>query len=52
MVATIVAIFVGYGAVAFLMNYLKRHTTWVFIIYRLALGAALIGFLATGKLAP
>jgi len=51
-VATVVAIFVGYAAVAFLMNYLKRHTTWLFIIYRLALGTALLGLLTAGKLAP
>ena len=49
-VGTIVAIFVGYAAVAFLMNYLKRHTTWVFIIYRLVLGAALLALLANGRL--
>jgi undecaprenyl-diphosphatase len=49
-VATVVAIFVGYAAVAFLMNYLKRHTTWVFIIYRLVLGAGLLALLANGKL--
>ena len=34
------------------MNYLKRHTTWIFIIYRFALGIALFGLLAAGKLAP
>jgi undecaprenyl-diphosphatase len=49
-VATVVAIFVGYAAVAFLMNYLKRHTTWIFIIYRLVLGAALLALLANGRL--
>lgn len=49
-VATIVAIIVGYAAVAFLMNYLKRHTTWIFIIYRLVLGAALLALLANGRL--
>lgn len=51
-VATVVAIFVGYAAVAFLMNYLKRHTTWIFIIYRLALGAGLLALLANGRLQP
>jgi undecaprenyl-diphosphatase len=51
-VATVVAIFVGYAAVAFLMNYLKRHTTWIFIIYRLVLGAALLALLASGRLQP
>jgi len=49
-VATVVAIFVGYAAVAFLINYLKRHTTWIFIIYRLLLGAGLLALLANGKL--
>jgi undecaprenyl-diphosphatase len=49
-IATVVAIFVGYAAVAFLMNYLKRHTTWVFIIYRLVLGAGLLALLANGRL--
>ncbi|HXI82887.1 MAG TPA: undecaprenyl-diphosphatase UppP [Verrucomicrobiae bacterium] len=49
-VATVVAIVVGYGAVAFLMNYLKRHTTWLFIIYRLILGAGLLALLASGRL--
>jgi undecaprenyl-diphosphatase len=51
-VATVVAIVVGYAAVAFLMNYLKRHTTWIFIIYRLVLGAALLALLANGRLQP
>ena len=41
---------VGYAAVAFLMNYLKRHTTWLFIIYRLALGGLLLALLASGRL--
>jgi undecaprenyl-diphosphatase len=49
-VATVVAIFVGYAAVAFLMNYLKRHTTWFFIIYRIVLGAGLLALLANGRL--
>ncbi len=51
-VATVVAIIVGYAAVAFLMNYLKRHTTWVFIIYRLVLGAGLLALLSSGRLQP
>lgn len=51
-VATLVSGIVGYASIAFLLNYLKRHTTWLFIIYRLALGAILLGLLAAGKLAP
>ncbi|HUJ72344.1 MAG TPA: undecaprenyl-diphosphatase UppP [Verrucomicrobiae bacterium] len=48
--ATVVAIVVGYAAVAFLMNYLKKHTTWLFIFYRLALGGLLLALLANGRL--
>jgi undecaprenyl-diphosphatase len=48
--ATVVAIIVGYAAVAFLMNYLKKHTTWLFIVYRLALGGLLLALLADGRL--
>jgi undecaprenyl-diphosphatase len=51
-VATLVSAIVGYGSIAFLLNYLKRHTTWLFIIYRLALGALLLALLAAGRLAP
>jgi undecaprenyl-diphosphatase len=49
-VATVIAGVVGYAAIAFLLNYLKRHTLWLFIIYRLALGLVLLGLLAAGRL--
>ena len=48
--ATIVSFVVGYASIAFLLGYLKKHTTWVFIIYRLALGGALLALLANGRL--
>lgn len=48
--ATIVAGIVGYASIAFLLGYLKKHTTWLFIVYRLVLGAILIILLATGRL--
>jgi undecaprenyl-diphosphatase len=48
--ATLVSFIVGYASIAFLLGYLKKHTTWVFIIYRLALGGALLALLANGKL--
>ncbi|HWA97497.1 MAG TPA: undecaprenyl-diphosphatase UppP [Pirellulales bacterium] len=51
-VATVVAGIVGYAAVAFLLHYLRRHSTYLFIIYRLALAAVLVGLLATGRLEP
>jgi undecaprenyl-diphosphatase len=51
-VATIAAFIVGYLSIAFLLNYLKRHTTGIFIAYRLILGIGLIVMLSTGKLLP
>jgi len=32
----------GYLAIAFLLNYLRRHSTGVFIVYRILLGTALL----------
>jgi undecaprenyl-diphosphatase len=49
-VASVVALIVGYGAIAFLLGYLRRHTTWPFIVYRIVLGATLIALEAAGKL--
>jgi undecaprenyl-diphosphatase len=51
-VATVVSGIVGYASIAFLVGYLKRHTTYVFIVYRLALGALLIYLLQRGLLSP
>jgi len=50
--ATVVSFVVGYASIAFLLGYLKKHTMWVFIVYRLLLGAALLGLLSAGKLHP
>ncbi len=36
----------SYAAIAFLLRYLRRHTLWSFIVYRLVLAAALL--LSTG----
>lgn len=49
-VATIVSFIVGYASIGFLLGYLKKHTTWLFIIYRILLGAVILGLLAGGKL--
>ena len=51
-ISTLVSFVVGYASIAFLLGYLKKHTTWLFIIYRLALGAILFGLLASGRLQP
>jgi undecaprenyl-diphosphatase len=41
-VATLVSGIVGYASIAFLLRYLKTHTTYVFIFYRIALGLLLL----------
>jgi len=48
--STVVAGVVGYASIAFLVGYLKRHSTGLFIIYRLALGALLLYLLQQGIL--
>jgi undecaprenyl-diphosphatase len=50
--ASVVAGVVGYASIAFLLGYLKRHSTVVFIVYRIILGAALLALLARGTLTP
>lgn len=52
LVATVVSGVVGYASIAFLLGYLKSHSTWLFIIYRLLLGGALLVLLAKGVLLP
>lgn len=41
LVATIVSGITGYAAIAFLVRYLKDHTTYIFIWYRILLGVLL-----------
>ena len=48
--ATVVSCIVGYASIAFLLGYLKKRTTWLFIIYRLVLGAVLLALLESGRL--
>ncbi|MGF1604602.1 MAG: undecaprenyl-diphosphate phosphatase [Thermosynechococcaceae cyanobacterium] len=40
----------SYLAIAWLLQYLQRQSTWVFVWYRLAFGAAILGAIATGWL--
>lgn len=47
-IAVIVAFISGWATIAFLLNFLKKHTTGVFIIYRLILGAAILTFALKG----
>nr|WP_017300162.1 undecaprenyl-diphosphate phosphatase [Nodosilinea nodulosa] len=40
----------SYLAIFWLLRFLKQHSTWVFVWYRLAFGAAILLALATGKM--
>ena len=51
-ISTLVSGIVGYLSIAFLLNYLKKHSTFVFIYYRIILGLLIILFLALGWLSP
>jgi undecaprenyl-diphosphatase len=51
-VATIVSAVSGYLAIAFLLKFLKTHTTFAFVGYRIALGLVLIALLITGRMQP
>jgi undecaprenyl-diphosphatase len=46
LVGTVVSAVVGYVAIAFLLRFLQRNTTAVFIVYRLLLGAVILALLA------
>ncbi len=50
-VAIVVAGIVGYATIPWLLAYLRRHTTFVFIVYRLILAAILLSLLFSGRLA-
>jgi undecaprenyl-diphosphatase len=45
--ATLLAFVVGYASIAWLLRYLSRHSTAVFVGYRVLLGAVLFALLAT-----
>lgn len=47
-IAIVVAFISGWASIWFLLRYLRRHSTYVFIYYRYVLGALMIVLLATG----
>ena len=49
-VATIVSGVVGYASIWFLLRFLRTHSTGIFIVYRLVIGAAIIFALLGGYL--
>jgi undecaprenyl-diphosphatase len=48
LVATIVSGIVGYASIWFLLRFLRTHSTGIFIVYRLIVGAAIIAALTGG----
>jgi undecaprenyl-diphosphatase len=51
-VSTVIAGVIGYISIWFLLAYLKRNSTAIFIIYRLILGTAILVLLWQGIISP
>lgn len=49
-VGTISAAVFSYAAIAWLLRFLQTHNTWVFVVYRLAFGIAILTAISTGLL--
>ncbi len=47
-IATVLAFVVGYASIAFLLRFLVNHSTFVFVGYRVVLGAAVLVLVAAG----
>ena len=50
-VATLIAFVVGYAAIAWLLRYIEHHSVYLFVWYRIALGALLFAVLGAGLIA-
>ena len=51
-VATVISAFCGYGAIGFVLRYLRTHTTYVFIWYRILLGGLILFLLYRETIDP
>jgi undecaprenyl-diphosphatase len=51
LLATVVAFVSGYAAIALLLRFLASHSTVVFVVYRVVLGAVVLGLTATEVIA-
>jgi undecaprenyl-diphosphatase len=49
-VALLVSAAVGYATIPWLLGFLRTHSTFVFIVYRLVLAAVIVGLIASGEL--
>jgi undecaprenyl-diphosphatase len=47
-IATLFAFIFGYASIAFLLRYLANHSTMIFVVYRVILGAVTIALTAAG----
>jgi undecaprenyl-diphosphatase len=52
LVANLASFLSGYAAIAFLIYFLRRHGTFLFVAYRLLLGALILAMLSNGRLEP
>lgn len=52
LIGTVVSFSSGMVAIAGLLRYLRTHSTLMFVVYRVVLGALLLGLLLNGNLAP
>jgi undecaprenyl-diphosphatase len=48
--ATFLAFVAGYASIAFLLRFLTNHSTMVFVVYRVALGALVLVLVSTGAI--
>jgi undecaprenyl-diphosphatase len=48
--ATFLAFVFGYASIAFLMHFLSNHSTIVFVVYRVALGAIVLALVGAGAI--
>ncbi|TDD80240.1 undecaprenyl-diphosphate phosphatase [Saccharopolyspora karakumensis] len=51
-VATVVAGVIGYAVIAWLLRFVQKHSVYLFVWYRIALGAAVFALLGFGVIQP
>jgi len=49
-IATLAAFIIGYASIAFLLRFLAHHSTAVFVVYRVVLGAVVLSLVAAGTI--
>jgi len=52
LLATVIAFVVGYAAIAWFLKYISSHSFMPFVVYRVILGAVIIGLVTANVLAP